>query len=80
MIKRYEFKKIDEDGNIRMLICPNCGENISTVDIENYSVCPYCNQLLEQNEDLEDFAVDPLVRNWMEHYSNGTVNLRRNNQ
>ncbi len=52
----------------RMLICPECLESVSQTDIETYSACPYCNHHFEQNSELEDFILRPVVDHWMEQY------------
>lgn len=49
----------------RLLICPDCREHLSQVDVESFWTCPYCGHPFERNLDLEDFLLEPLVENWI---------------
>ncbi len=60
--KRYDFDNPENTG--RRLRCPRCGEMLQPMDIENVTRCPYCDAKLEDSPDLEDFAIDPLIRQW----------------
>lgn len=63
----YEFK-----NNIRntdkCLICPECSEELSYVDIESYAACPFCDCPLEKNVALEDFILQPVIDRWASQY------------
>ncbi|MCP3967336.1 MAG: hypothetical protein GY750_08645 [Lentisphaerae bacterium] len=61
---KYQFKN-NEDTNKRLLICPECGEQLVGTDIEIFQACPYCDQKLERNCELEDFIIEPLVQRWI---------------
>lgn len=47
------------------LICPKCLEVLSRDDIEGYGACPYCDHAFELDPDLEDFLLQPVVKQWM---------------
>ncbi len=47
------------------LNCPGCGERLNSADIENFSRCPFCDRILPQNNDLEDFVLDPVISVWL---------------
>lgn len=61
---QYEFKK-NEDTNIRVLVCPNCNEDLMYADIEIFRMCPFCNKPLPQTGELEDFILEPIVQSWV---------------
>ena len=47
------------------LRCPQCHEELNPADVENYSCCPFCNALLPQDDDMEDFVLDPVISHWL---------------
>jgi Zn-finger nucleic acid-binding protein len=68
MTAKYQFRRSDEP-KLRFLICPQCGESLTSTDIEIYPACPYCDVILERNQELEDFILQPLVERWASQYS-----------
>lgn len=58
----------NEELSTRRLRCWKCQELLTPVDIETYLVCPYCNAQLERCADTEDFAIEPLVQQWISRY------------
>lgn len=73
--KKYEFTNSNSLQPQKFLICPQCREYITQIDIENFSACPFCNYRLNRNNELEDFVLQPLVERWAEQYSGG-VSMR----
>ena len=65
---QYEFKKNDLT-NTRVLVCPECSEELVHADIEIFRTCPFCNSPLQQTGELEDFILEPIVQNWVEKYT-----------
>ncbi|MDT8391651.1 MAG: hypothetical protein RRC34_14215 [Lentisphaeria bacterium] len=47
------------------IVCPGCLEVLSRDDIEGFGACPYCDHVFELNADLEDFLLQPLVKQWV---------------
>ena len=47
------------------MFCPDCGEEISQVDVESYLHCPFCNCVLKQNDEFDDFLLDAVVKAWI---------------
>ena len=46
------------------LICPACGELLSSQDVESFARCPYCDHAFVLNSEMEDFLLKPLVEHW----------------
>ena len=61
---QYEFKK-NENTDTRVLVCPNCNEDLMYADIEIFRMCPFCNKSLKQTGELEDFILEPIVQSWV---------------
>lgn len=59
-----EYKFTENGTTQKWLLCPHCNEENSYYDVEIYSKCPFCDGDLEQNGDLEDFILEPLVSQW----------------
>ena len=59
-----------QDNMVRRLRCPHCNELLTPADLETYCLCPYCNDKIENGGDLEDFVIDPLVKQWVERNKN----------
>ena len=64
--KPLEFENPENTG--RRLRCPLCKELLTPEDLETFCLCPYCNSKIENGEELEDFVIDPVIRQWMERY------------
>ena len=73
--KKYEFMNCDGLSPRKFLICLQCREYITQIDIENFSACPFCNYRLNRNNELEDFVLQPLAERWAEQY-NGALSIR----
>ena len=54
----------DEDAN-RYLTCPVCGEMLVQPDLETFSRCPYCDHVFKKDQALEDFLLEPAVKDWV---------------
>ena len=67
--KKYQFKRAVHIQK-RLLICPQCYEYLSQLDIEHFQVCPYCEYRFENNDDIEDFILQPFIENWMSQFEN----------
>ena len=64
--KPLEFDNPNNTG--RRLRCPRCKEILYPEDLETFCLCPYCEAKIENGEELEDFVIDPVIRQWMERY------------
>ena len=62
---KLNFREFVPPQNGRVLLCPECGEALVQADIENFSSCPYCNHHFEQDTELEDYLLEPIVRTWI---------------
>lgn len=69
MARKYKFAS-HEDVLGRFIHCPKCNELLSPSDLDSFNCCPYCNFVLERNNELEDFVVEPIVQVWLNHFSN----------
>ncbi len=49
------------------LVCPNCIELLTRDDVEGFGKCPYCDYAFEFDEELEEFLLRPVVRQWIMH-------------
>ncbi len=68
MNKKYNFTSNAEVSG-RFVACPKCHEQLSPYDIEVFLSCPYCAANLERTMDIDDFVVEPMVQNWIAHFS-----------
>jgi hypothetical protein len=63
--------KIENPENLgSRLRCPHCGEYLYPADLETFALCCYCNGKIENNAELEDFVIDPMVRQWIDRNKN----------
>ena len=62
--KAPRFRKNTFTGRSEMF-CPDCGEEIEQVDVESYLHCPFCNCVLKQNDEFDDFLLDDVIRAWV---------------
>lgn len=66
----YTFFPLDPNRptpSARRLLCPKCHELLHRSDIEEFSKCPYCDEVFpENNTSLEDFFLDPLAEEWIQ--------------
>lgn len=51
-------------GGSDYVVCPRCWELLTRSDIEGFGHCPYCDYLFELDAEMEDFLLQPLVREW----------------
>jgi acetyl-CoA carboxylase beta subunit len=49
------------------LFCPKCLEMLTQQDLEGYGCCPYCNHQFDKSVELEDFLMQPIIRQWTLH-------------
>lgn len=54
-----------DDGESRFLVCPTCGEMLAQPDVETFSRCPYCDYKFAKDQALEDFILEPAVKDWV---------------
>ena len=63
-MKKYEFKRPATQLE-KMLVCPNCTETLSQIDISSFGACPYCDHTLSATPELEDYLLKPAVDHWV---------------
>ena len=63
-MNKYTFKKPAAELD-KMLICPECTETISQIDISSFACCPYCDHKLDTTPELEDYLLKPAVDHWV---------------
>lgn len=63
MIKYTFVKQIEQLGEV--LVCPECEETLSQIDISNYGSCPYCDNNLTSTPELEDYLLKPAIDQWV---------------
>lgn len=71
-MKKTPYRK-DANGHL-LLSCPRCKEELSVLDVENFPACPFCDWRFAVNDDLENFILDPIVRNWVARVSDPANN------
>lgn len=47
--------------------CPGCGEILTPADLEMFPRCPYCNHLFQDDTQLEEFVLRPVLQRWVAH-------------
>ena len=52
------------------ILCPKCSERLYPADIESFRQCPYCSFVLPPSQQLEDFVLSPLIRQWSKNTYN----------
>lgn len=65
--KKHEFMDTEFPAG-KFLICPQCQEYISYIDIESFPNCPFCNYHLGNDPELEDFVLQPLIERWSRQF------------
>lgn len=58
------FRKNTDTGEVQMF-CPECREEINAVDVEAYLHCPFCNCVLKQDDEFDDFLLEGVARAWI---------------
>lgn len=58
------FKMNTSTGEFQMF-CPDCKEEINAVDVESYLHCPFCNCILKQNDEFDDFLLEGVAQAWI---------------
>ncbi len=64
----HQYKNVNNPEMVaqdRVLVCPNCREELARADIESFPRCPFCDYPLGNSRELEDFILEPLVDSWM---------------
>ena len=63
MSRKCKFKRISNDLD-KILVCPKCYETLFRDDIEYFEKCPYCNQKIEFDVEVEDYLLKPVIDRW----------------
>lgn len=58
------YRKNTITGESQMF-CPECGEEIYPMDVESFLHCPYCNCVLKQDDEFDDFLLENVVKAWI---------------
>lgn len=58
------LRRSTESGELQMF-CPECKEEINAVDVESYLHCPFCNCILKQDDDFDDFLLEGVAKAWV---------------
>ena len=58
------FRRDTQTGELQMR-CPNCGDEIEAVDVESFLHCPFCNTVLLQDDEFDDFLLENVVKAWI---------------
>ena len=61
---KYKFKRINCKSD-KILVCPTCYETLFRNDIEHFAKCPYCDQNIEFDIEIEDYLLKPVIDRWM---------------
>jgi len=56
------------------LVCPRCYELLTHDDVEEFGRCPYCDYAFPYDDELEEFLLRPVVRQWV-RYANAQVDF-----
>ena len=64
---KNKFKYMEQQHKV--LTCSNCDEFLYLVDIQHYSMCPYCDAPLHMDEELEEYILKPVIEHWAHSYS-----------
>ena len=64
MSEKYRFKRTSCKSD-KILVCPDCYEMLLRRDIECFAKCPYCNQNIEFDAEIEDYLLKPVIDRWM---------------
>lgn len=68
MIKdNYLYSLFNANKNI-FLTCPECDEELTGQDIENFARCPFCNHKFKRDGEFEEFIMQPVIQLWMEEH------------
>ena len=72
-MKKYDFKRVDWKVD-KILVCPKCSEFLYRIDIEHFRRCPYCNNSIDLNNEIEDYLLKPAVDKWItiQHFASGS--------
>ena len=46
------------------IVCPSCGELLSTHDVESFGKCPFCDHKFLLDGNMEDFLLKSVIENW----------------
>ena len=76
MEKKYTYKK-SFAANRHSLVCPNCYEMLSHVDIETFSRCSFCDHFFEECGELEDFILEPIVDEWVSQHGSDRQDVKQ---
>ena len=50
---------------IKLIICPNCFEQLTRLDIEHFARCSYCNYSIKINPEIENYILEPIINKWI---------------
>ena len=60
---KCKFKRVNNELD-KILVCPSCYETLFRYDIEYFAKCPYCDQKIEFDFEIEDYLLKPVVDRW----------------
>lgn len=58
------YEQNTSTGELKMF-CPECHEEISAADVESYLHCPFCNCILKQDDEFDDFLLEGVAGAWI---------------
>ncbi len=64
MGKKNTFKRATGAPE-KVLICPDCFESLFRNDIEHFGKCPYCDQKINFDMEVEEYLLKPIVDRWL---------------
>jgi uncharacterized Zn-finger protein len=70
--RRYNYLYLDALGrDNRLLVCPHCLERLRHEDVQDYQRCPYCDHAFEEDNEFDDFVLQPVVSHWLHQQTRG---------
>lgn len=63
--RKYQYRYFNSMGDRgRLLVCPECEEPLRHEDIEAYKLCPYCDYAFDEDNEFDDFVLQPVAEFW----------------
>ena len=76
MKKRYDKRPAWD--TYKNILCPYCLEPLYRVYIESYKKCPYCNTIMDsEQEEVEEFILKSDIDRWVvyQNFATGEFNI-----